>query len=224
MTGRRSLLALLAIVLIVGCSPDTPTPTPAASTALADVDPSPSSDPAATSSPLPSPSATPSAAPTATPLPTATPIPTPAPTPVPWKSYTSKRFHYKMKYPPDWVVTPGSAKLSDEYDGYVAPYVYVFRDTVSGTASVSLTVSRDTAYYKSHYRAKLLSNKSIKLDGWSGRILMFKGRHDGRTILFQHIILAKGHVGYFIDMEGDYETATPDKATFKAIYKTWRST
>ena len=129
-----------------------------------------------------------------------------------------------MKYPPTWVVTPGDSKTPDEYDGYGAPYVYVSRDTVSGVASINLTMTRDIAYYKSHFKAKVLSNKPIKLDGWLGRIITFKGSRDGRTLLMQHIILAKGRVGYFIDMDGDYDQAAADKALFKAIYKTWRAT
>jgi hypothetical protein len=129
-----------------------------------------------------------------------------------------------MKYPPNWVVTPGTSKTSDEFDGFGAPWVYVERDLVSGLASVSLTATRDIAYYKSHYKAKVLSNKAIKLDGWSGRIITFKGTDNGRTLLMQHILLAKGHAGYFIDMDGDYDHAVADKALFKTIYTTWRAT
>ena len=222
MTRRRSLLGLLVIILIAGCGSSEKSASPSA--ALAVVSPSPVVEPSASPTAVPSPSASPSASPTARPSPTATPLPTPVPTPVPWKSHTSKRFHYKMKYPPDWVVTPGDAKTPDEYDGFGPPWVYVSRDTVSGVASINLTMTRDIAYYKSHFKAKVVSNKAIKLDGWPGRIITFKGSRNGRVLLMQHIILAKGRVGYFLDMDGDYENRTADKAMFKAIYKTWRST
>jgi hypothetical protein len=224
MTTRRPLLGLLALVLVAGCGPATVTPTTSAA-ALAAVSPSPSAQSAAPSAvPTATAAATTKPSPTATAIPTATPAPTAPPTPVPWQSYRSKRFHYKIKYPPGWIVTPGTTKTADQFDDYSAPYAYVSRDTVSGVASVNLTVTRNIAYYKSHFKAKLLSNKPIKLDGWTGRILTFKGSQDGRTLLLQRIIVAKGRTGYFIDMDGDYENATADKALFKAIYKTWRAT
>jgi len=226
MTTRRPLLGLLALVLVAGCGPATVTPTTSAA-ALAAVSSSPSGQSAAPSA-VPTATATATAtakpSPTATAIPTATPVPTAAPTPVPWQSYRSKRFHYKIKYPPGWIVTPGTTKTADQFDDYVAPWVTVYRDTVSGVASVNLTVTRDIAYYKSHYKAKLLSNKPIKLDGWSGRILTFKGSRDGRSLLMQHIIIAKGRTGYFIDMDGDYADAAADKALFRTMYKTWRAT
>ena len=129
-----------------------------------------------------------------------------------------------MKYPPTWIVTPGSAKLSDQYDEFGLPAVYVYRDTVSGIASVSLTVKRDIAYYKSHYKAKVVSNKPIKIAGWSGRLIILSGIDDGRKMHFQHIILARGKVGFFLDMNGDLDDATADKVMFKRIYATFRPT
>ena len=146
------------------------------------------------------------------------------PTPVPWKTYTSKRNHYKMKYPPTWIVTPGTAKTSDQFDEFGLPAVFVDRATVSGIASVSLTVTRDIAWYKSHYKTKVLSNKAIKVAGWSGRMLIMSGTYEGRKVLFQHIILARGKVGFFLDMYGDLENATADKALFKKFYGTFRPT
>lgn len=219
---RRSLLGLLVIILVGGCGSSETSPSPSA--ALAIVSPSTIVEPSASSTAAPSPSASPTASPTPRPTPTATPLPTPVPTPVPWNSRTSKRFHYKIKYPPDWVATPGDAKTADLYDGFGPPWVSVSRDTVSGVASINLTMTRDIAYYKSHFKAKVLSNKAIKLDGWPGRIITFRGSRDGRVMLMQHIILAKGRIGYFIDMDGDYDAAAADKTLFKAIYRTWRST
>ena len=220
MIGRRHILTVLTVGVLAACSPSAPTP----SAALVEPTASPSAEPSPSDSPSPAPSPTPTAAPTPTAELTASPAPTPAPTPVPWKSYTSKRYHYKMKYPPTWVVTPGSSRIADEYDGFALPYVYVYRDTVSGVASVSLTVTHDIAYFKSHYKAKLQSNKPIKLDGWSGRILTFKGTQSGLPMLFQHILVAKGRVGYTLDLEGNYADAAADKALFKTMYKTWRVT
>jgi hypothetical protein len=127
-------------------------------------------------------------------------------------------------YPPTWVATPGSRKFADSYDGYDYPYVYVSRDTVPGTVSISLSVTSDVAYYKSHYKAKVISNKAIKLKGWSGRIITYKGKRSGVNLIIKRIILAKGNVGYFLSMNGEAATADADKALFKKMYRTFRPT
>ena len=235
MIRTREILALL-LVGVVGvvsaCNADTPTPSASLAVAEATASPTEASSPSQSASlspdltPSPKPTPAPPATPQPTPAaaPTATPLPTPAPTPVPWNSYKSKRNQYRIQYPPTWVVTPGSAKLADQFDGFGYPVVYVSRDTVSGRLSVSLSVTHAVAYDKSHYKAKLLSNKPIKLAGWSGRLVTLKGVIDGRKVLIQEIILGKGRVAYFLDMFGDLDQAVPDKALFKKIYKTWRPT
>jgi hypothetical protein len=157
-------------------------------------------------------------------VPVATPQATPAPTPTPWKAYTSKRYHYKIQVPPAWIMTPGKAGYSDQFDDFGYPYVYVYRDTVSGTASVSVTLTHTLPYYKSHYKTKVLSNKPIKLAGWSGRIVTMRGTDQGQTILIQYILVAKGHVGYNIELWGEDTNASADRVLFKQIYRTWRAT
>jgi hypothetical protein len=128
-----------------------------------------------------------------------------------------------MNYPPTWIVTPGSAKLPDQFDGFGLPIVYVDRDTVSGTASVSLTVTHEINYMKTHFKGKLVSNKSIKLaGGFSGRILTFTAVDDGRKMTVQEIIVGKGSVGYFIWMWGDFETTRADQRLFKSFYTSWK--
>lgn len=215
---RPVALALIAILIVTACGAPTTTPSPSA---LAAVEPSGSAG-----SPLPSSTPAPSATPlaTATPLPTPTASPTPAPTPVPWQTYTSKRYHYRMKYPPGWVVTPGSAGISDQFDGFRYPYVYVSRDVVSSgsTASISLTATHDIAYYKSHYKAKVIVNKNITVAGWPARLLIFYGVDDGIKMQFQRLNIAKGRVGYFIIMDGLREDAKADKTLFRKIYLTFR--
>ncbi len=89
---------------------------------------------------------------------------------------------------------------------------------------MSITVTRNVAYFKSHYKAKVISNKPIKLAGWSGRIVTLRGKDQGQTILIQHILVAKGRVGYTIEMWGDDGGAASDRALFKQIYGTWRAT
>jgi hypothetical protein len=217
----RMITALLIAGLVGACgSQATPAPSSPASagpsrsvlTAVASTPPSAS------------PSPKPSVAPTPTPQPTPTLAPTPAPTPVPWKTYTSSRFHYKMKYPPDWVVTPGTAKVSDAYDNFAYPYIYVFRDLVSGSVSISATVASEIAYNKSHYKAKLVSNASITLAGWPGRILTFTGIDNGVKAIIKKVIVGKGKAGYFLTMYGEPANAEADRDLFKKMYLTWRPT
>ena len=226
MRRQNVLVAVIVGGLVAGCnSPASPAPS-ADRVALASpagaASPSTARSSSAISSPSPSPSALPT--PTPTPSPTATPAPTPAPTPVPWKAFTSKRYHYKIKYPPTWVVTKGGAGISDEFDAYGPPYVYVSRDTGSGPASLNLTVTHAIASIKSHYKAKLSSNTAITLVGWTGRLLKFTGVDNGVKVAIQEIVLAKGPTVYFIDLFADLKTVTADRATFRKMYVTWRPT
>lgn len=227
MIRTRRLAALLIVGVVAACSPDATTsappsqaagiqatPSTAASAALASE--APSSSPSTASAATPVPTAVPTAAPTA--------APTPVPTPVPWKAYKSKRNRYTMKYPPSWVVTPGTAKLADQFDAFGYPYVYVSRDVVSTSVSISLTVSHEIAFYKSHFKAKLKSNKAISLHGYAGRILTFEGVDNGLKVRIERIVIARGKVGYFLTLYADLTTATADHATFKRMYQGWKPT
>jgi hypothetical protein len=222
MVRVRVITALLIVFIVAACgSQATPAPSspasaaPGASAVIAAV---------ASSPPSPSPSPTATTAPTATPQPTPTLAPTPAPTPVPWKTYTSKRYHYKIKYPPDWIVTPGTTKLSDSFDNFGYPYIYVFRDLVTTSVSISGTVTLQVAFYKSHYKAKLVSNASITLAGWPGRLLTFSGVDGGLKVIIKEAIVGKGKAGYFITMFGEPANAEADRDLFKKMYLTWRPT
>jgi hypothetical protein len=226
MIRTRKLAALLIVGVVAACSPDATTSTPPSQAADVQATPSTAASAAASAAPSSSPSAAPSATPVPTQTPTAAPTaaPTPVPTPVPWKSYKSKRNHYSIKYPPTWIVTPGSAKLADQFDAYGYPYVYISRDTVSTSVSISLTVSHDIAYTKSHYKAKLKSNKAISLHGYAGRILVFEGVDQGVKIRIEEVIIGRGRVGFFLTLFADRTTATVDHATFKRMYQSWKPT
>jgi hypothetical protein len=221
MNRNRVILGLLVAAIVSACGG---TATPAPST-VAVAGPSASAVSAASVAPPASASPAPSAVPTPTPSPTPTVAPTPAPTPVPWKTYTSKRFHYKMQYPPDWIVTPGSATLSDQYDNFGYPIILVTRDLVSTSVSISRTVTSSIAYYKSHYKAKLISNQAIKLsNGYVGRLLTMSGTDDGVKVIIKDVIVGKGKVGYFITMFGETSSAVADRTLFRKMYLTWRPT
>lgn len=216
----RSVALLIAAVLIVAaCGASTTSSAPASQAVAASAGTVAEASASAEASAEPSATAEPSAA---TPEPTPVADPTPAPTPAPWKTFVSTRYKYSVKYPPSWVVTKGSAKLADQIDDYTSHFVFLSRDTVSGVASISLTVTHDTAYYKSHYKGRLASSQKVTVNGWPGRLLTFNGSDNGRKLYIQHLILAKGKVGYIVEMFSDQGAASADKALFKKIYKTFR--
>ena len=206
MVLKRSVAVLLAGALLVGCAGSTTTDGP---------QPSPSPSVLAAASTAHEPTAEP----------TATPTPAPKPTPTPWAAYRSKRFHYKIKYPPTWIVTPGSSRLSDVFDDSGMHALYVERDTIrTGTISLSLTESSQVALYKSHYKAKVISRKSLKVAGWPARLITMKGTDDGRKLYIQTILVARARVGYFLTLYSDDGNRKADQALFKKIWKTFRRT
>jgi hypothetical protein len=227
---RATVAVLLVIVtgLVAACGSQQPSPAPSSPLAVASATPAPSAPPSATPSSTPIASATPVATATAVAAatPVVTPKPTPKPTPVPWKSYTSKKYHYKISYPPTWIVTPGSGTYSDEFDNFVYPYLYVYRDVVPSGYYVAVTkaVNQRVAYFKSHYHASVVSNKSIKVNGWSGRLAILKGKDGVVNIQIQELILAKGRIGYELELMGELDAAAADKALFKRIYSSWHPT
>jgi hypothetical protein len=128
-----------------------------------------------------------------------------------------------MKYPPTWVVTPGSAKLPDSFDNFER-FIYVSRTTISGTVSLSLTVSFETSYLKSHYRAKLLTSASLSTAGWPAKLLTFNATRDGRTFYVQELIAVKGSVAYFIVWWSDRGNEAADRTLFRRIFRTFHRT
>lgn len=213
-SGIFGLWAVGVVVVATACG----APAPAASVASPA---SPASSVALAASPTPSapPSSSPS---TATPTPTATPAPTPVPTPVPWKTYKSKRYKYSMKYPSDWVVTPGSAGHADQFDDYQTHFVTVYRDSVSTFVDLNGTVSQEIALMKSHYKAKLLTNKVVHVGAYSGKILTFTATDNGRKYYVQIVIIKRGAVGYFIDMWSNPGAEAADRKLFLRIYDSFK--
>ena len=221
MSKRPGILGLWVIAVIVMASACAAPSQNAATTVAAA---SPAASVAQVASASPSASANASASPSATPIaePTATPSPTPAPTPVPWKTYKSKLFKYAMKYPPEWIVTPGTSKRSDQYDDSGTHFVYVYRDTVSTSVDLNGTVSSEIAYYKSHYKAKLLTNKLVHVGTYSGKSLTFTGSTNGRKFYMQVVIIKRGKVGYFIEMWSDPGSESADRKLFLRIYNSFK--
>jgi hypothetical protein len=213
---RSGILGLWAVGVLAVATACGGNQAPASEAAAA----SPASSVAVAASPSPSPSASATPSPT----PTASPTPTPVPTPVPWQTYASKRFKYRLSYPPEWVVTPGTSKRADQYDDYSSHFVYVSRDTVSTTVDLAGTVADEKALLKSHYKAKLLTDKKISLGSYSGRLLTLSGVSDGRKLYMQIIIVKRSAVAYFIEMFSDTGTEADDRKLFYRMYKTFKAT
>jgi hypothetical protein len=217
MPGRSGFLGLAAVcMIVVATTACGGSQAPADATAAA----SPASSVALAANPSPSPS--PSASPS--PTPTASPTPTPVPTPEPWKTYSSKRFKYRMSYPPEWVVTPGTSKRADQYDDFSSHFVFASRDTVSTTVDLAGTVATEKALLKSHYKAKQISDKKISLGSYSGRSMTFSGVDDGRKLYIQVLTIRRGAVAYFIEMFSDAGNEADDKKLFYRMYKTFKPT
>ena len=227
------VLALAAVAggafMLAGASP---TPSPAAIATRSPGAPAsleiPTLAPTAapTDEPTAAPTDEPSTEPTAEPTlaPTPEPTSTPAPTPEPWAKHTSKRFQYSIQYPPSWFVTKGDATHADQFDGFGYPYVYVNRDVVGGRISIPLTVSDVIRTTKSHYKAKVTSNKAIKLaGGYAGRIVTFKGMDGTVPVTIQKVVVGKGREGYFLSLYVDDVQRQDGLDIFKRMYRSWRA-
>jgi hypothetical protein len=216
---RHAGLGLLVVVMVAGCGPTPATPSQSAISAIGlTASAAPSSPP---------PSTTPSATPGSTPTPTPLAAPTPRATQLPWQSYASKRYHYKIKYPGGWTVKPGSSSVADQFDGGAYPFVYVSRDVAARGYMFILadTVKGDIAFYKTKAtRVEVLSNKAVKVAGWSGRLVIFDGLVGIQRKLSQHLFLVKDRIAYTLDMEGYFSLAAENKALFKKIYSSFKPT
>jgi PsbP-like protein len=216
---KRLITAALLAAVLVGCGQGLAPTGPPTSSAAGDVAIG-SSTPSVT--PSAAPLATPSPTPAATPTPT--PMPSPTPTPEPWQSFTSKKLRYSIKYPPDWVATPATPGYGDSLDDRGATFVFIDRDVVSAgsVAALERTAKAQIAYYKSHYDAKVLSNKKARVAGWNGRLIKMVGTEDGVETYYQLLLLAKGRVGYFLDWRSDDDDRDADKALFERMYKSFK--
>ena len=212
---QLGIQALLAIMLVTACGSST-SPPPAASNAVADV-------PSATASSQPSSSTTPSAAPTPSATPSATP--TPSPTPEPWQAYASKLNKYSIRYPPAWSVDPGDKDNFDAFDSFGEARFYVGHSVETYTVDVGDYIRQDISYYKSKFKAKVVSNKPIKLShAYGGRIVEFLGTEDGRKVSISHVLVTKGRSWYEINFWLDYPSTSPGRELFPTIYGSWRPT
>jgi hypothetical protein len=198
----------MVVAVLAGCGSNQTSATPAIPSSAASAAASPSASALA-----PSPSATASASASAS----------VAPQVVEWKRYKSARYHYTLQYPPDWVVTPGSARLPDSFDNF-RDFIYVSRTTISGRVSLGLTVTFETNYMKSHYRAKLLTSASLTAARWPAKLLTFTATRDSRRFFVQELIVVKGNTAYFLVWWSDRGNAASDRKAFKAIFSTFRRT
>ena len=214
---KHLLTATLLAAFLVGCGQGpAPSDRPAAAAA--------SEVAAASLPPSETPSSTPEATPTPTPVPSPTPTPTPTPTPEPWQKYTSKKLKYAIKYPPNWIATPATPGYGDQFDDAGSTFVFVDRFPGGGASASALerAAKAEIAYYKSHYDAKVLSNKKAKVAGLPGRIIKMTGKLDGLETYFQLLLLAKGGTEYRLDWSSPDGDRDGDKALFERMYKSFK--
>ena len=89
---------------------------------------------------------------------------------------------------------------------------------------MAIEVAAEKALLKSHYKAKLLSDKKISLGRYSGRLMTFSGVDDGRKLYIQVLTIRRGAVAYFIEMFSDTGTEADDRKLFYRMYKTFKPT
>jgi hypothetical protein len=205
-------VALLIAAVLAGCGSAAP-----ASTSGPSVGGAPSLGPSVVPSPSPSPSLTPSEPPS--------PTVTPSATPEPWQTYTSKLYRYTISYPPGWTVSPGDKTSFDGFDSFAEPRFYVGHHVESYTIDVADYIRQDIAYYKSKFKAKVVSNKPIKLaSSYVGRIVEFLGDESGTKVGISHILVAKGKSYYELNFWIDDPATSAGRELFPEIYKSWRPT
>jgi hypothetical protein len=120
-------------------------------------------------------------------------------------------------------VTPGSAKLPDSFDNFER-FVYVSRTSISGKVSLALTVTFETNYMKSHYRARLLTSASLTAGGWPAKLLTLNATRDTRRFYVQELVIAKANAAYFLVWWSDRGNEPSDRSLFRRIFKTFHRT
>ncbi len=93
-----------------------------------------------------------------------------------------------------------------------------------GVMSDDLNPNGVASFNKSHYKAKLVSDKRASVGALSGRLLTFNGTDDGRTVRIQHLIIARGKVGYLITMFSDRGAEKADAKLFLRMYNSFKPT
>jgi hypothetical protein len=138
-------------------------------------------------------------------------------------TYTSKRYHYTIEYPRYWTVTPGVRNASDQYDGG-GPVIYISRYVDSRTVSLSDVVKSDAAWYKRQYGAKVVASKAVKVAGYAGRLISYRGVDDDTNVAIQSLRLVKGRIVYDLSAIGEPINAKGDADFFRGIYETFKPT
>ena len=176
-----------------------------------------------TITPLPSPSATPTAVPTATATPThssaavaPTPQGTPLPIPALSKSFTSPAGGYSLKYPTDWVITPGRGGgypsgpgIADRID---RPSVFL------RAFSIPIGASQTDAQWLESYCEQGIGNATfcqdaiptwpaINIGSVTGRLSQDDLRMPGDPNTYFEAAVVVGHRGYVFAMEGMLDEA-----------------
>ena len=89
-------------------------------------------------------------------------------------------------------------------------------------SALERSAKAEIAYYKSHYDAKVLSNKKAKVAGLPGRLIKMTGNVDGIETYFQVLLVAKGRMEYRLDWQSPDDDHDADKALFERMYKSFK--
>ena len=129
-----------------------------------------------------------------------------------------------MKYPPDWVATPATPGYGDSFDDRGSMFVFVDRDVVSAgsVAALERTAKAEIAYYKSHYDAKVLSNKKAKVAGWNGRLIKMTATSTAWRPTSSCCCWPRVEWATSLDWSSEDDDREADKALFERMYKSFK--
>jgi hypothetical protein len=140
--------------------------------------------------------------------------------PAVWSVFTSKRYGFRMAYPPDW-----DASVSDKSeDVFISPIdaenVFAYRYKSDGF-TLNQFVQELVRYNKAH-RYPLRTNVAFTLAGKKARLLTFRGAlSDGTKVVAYSVLALNGVWVYELDWFSPVGLEVTDLATFKEMLGTF---
>ena len=142
--------------------------------------------------------------------------------PEPWAFFISTRNGYRIGYPADWAVKPGSATLADGFAGG-SRYVYASRAHQKNVdlAYLAKRMPGELASITGYAKISVDRVVKAKLDGVAARRVEWHGTFDGKRVYGQAIVTVKGAWWYFLGMEQLAKTDAASRSLFGTLIGTF---